>query len=341
LRIPGHFSGICSLKPSYHRLSHLGSTSCKPVYHEIEVLSGPMSGNVSNLIHFCRQTFGHSAHDVVPLIFKETLFEQKQIKFGFCVDDPFITASPACIRAVRDAVSVLKQSGFEVVEFKYPTSFSRLMPLFYELISADGWEFYFKQLQGEMREPVLKNLLRYAALPNWMKFLVSRTAGLFLRDSSAVSLLRAISSKSSFEILKARIEVKEIAIEFQDFFFNSGMDVILSPCHVLPATPNGSFGDIHFCAVHTFAWNLLNQPIGVLPVGKFSSEIDCVDGEWPRPFKFKSIFSKTLLQRVAQHYYAASCIDGLPIGIQVIGRSNQDELVLAAMSKLESILKNM
>ena len=298
-----------------------------------------MSGNVSNLVHFCREAFGHDAYDVVPLPFREVLFNQKQIRFGYCSEDPFIPVSPACKRAVQETALLLKRAGCEVVEFKYPASFTRLMPLFYELMSADGWQFYFDQLKGEAREPVLKNLLRYASLPNWMKFLVSRTAGLFLRDPMANSLLLAIRSKSSFEVLKLRLEVKAIAKEFADFFSASGFDVILSPCHVLPATPNGSFGDIHFCAAYTFAWNLLNQPIGVLPVTQFSSKLDCIEAEWPRPFDFKALFSQTLLKRAAQHYYAASCIDGLPIGIQVIGRSNQDELVLAAMSKIESLLK--
>ncbi len=295
-----------------------------------------MALNVSNLTHFCRNSFGHAAQDVVPLPFRDALANQKHIKFGVCWEDPFVPVSPACRRAVQETVLTLKEAGFEVSEFKYPASFSRLMPLFYELLSADGWKFYFEQLKGEAREPILRNLLNYAALPNWLKYLLSRSLGLFMKDSSAITLLRAISSKSSYEVLKIRQEVKTIAHEFQSFFSQSGIDVIVAPCHVLPATPNGSFGNIHFCAAYTFAWNLLNQPIGVLPACKFSSELDFVEGEWPKPFEFKAFFSENLLKRAAQHYYA-SCTEGLPIGIQLVGQANQDELVLAAMAQIESL----
>lgn len=341
LRIPAHFSGIYSLKPSYFRLSHLGTTSYKPVNHEICPLSGPMAQNVADLVYFCRYSFGHAALDVVPLGFRDSLLldQKRRIRFGYATHDPFMPVSPACNRAVHETVSALKKAGFEVVEFSYPPSFTRLMPLFYELMSADDFGFYFDKLKSEKREPIFRNLLRYAALPNWLKYIISRPLSWFMKDPMAISLLRAISSKSSFEVLQSRLEVKEIVKEFQDFFAASGFDVILSPCHVLPATPNGSFGNVHFCAAYTFAWNFANQPIGVLPVTRFSSQLDRVEGEWPRAFDFPVLFSETLLQRAAQHYYA-SCTDGLPIGIQVIGRSNEDELVLAAMTLIDQVTRD-
>lgn len=338
LRIPAHFSGICSLKPSYHRLSYLGSTACKPVNHAIEPLAGPMAATVDDLIFFCKIAFGHAAPDVIPLKYIEPS-TAKKIKFAYAKVDPFIQVSPACSRAVSVAVEALRSNGHEVVEFEYPPSFSKLMVLFYQLMSADGWRFYFKQLEDEPREQVLRNLLRYAALPNCIKSMTSWMARLFLKDQRALDLISAISSKSSYEVLKIQLQVQEITQEFNKFMADSGIDVIISPVHVLPATPNGSFGHIHFCAAYTFAWNLLNQPIGVLPTTKFSAESDIQKDAWPRPFTKSAIFSPNLLERAAQHFYPATdAFEGLPLGVQIIGASNCDELVLQAMSVLEKAL---
>ena len=160
-----------------------------------------------------------------------------------------------------------------------------------------------------------------------------------LKDKRALDLISAISSKSSYEVLKIKLQVEEITHEFNKFLKESGIDVIISPVHVLPATPNGSFGHIHFCAAYTFAWNLLNQPIGVLPTTEFSAKLDIQKDAWPLKFTKSAIFSSNLLECAAQHFYPSEDCDGLPLGIQVIGASNCDEMVLQAMSIIERVLR--
>jgi Asp-tRNA(Asn)/Glu-tRNA(Gln) amidotransferase A subunit family amidase len=43
-----------------------------------------------------------------------------KLKVGYYVDDGFIESSPACGRAVLEAVAALRQDGHSVVEFKPP-----------------------------------------------------------------------------------------------------------------------------------------------------------------------------------------------------------------------------
>ena len=338
LRIPAHFSGIFSFKPSYNRLSNQGTTSYKPVHIAVEPVMGPMATCSADLRLFCEATFGHRAIDVMPLKY-QNVKNINPIIFGYCNIYPFMQVSPACHRAVIETIDKLNADGQTVIEYEFPRSFDRLASAFYEIMSADGWRFYFDKLEGETREKNLQNLLKYAALPNWIKTIVGWIAGLALKDKRASSIIKGISRKDVYQIHKIQVEIDEIIKEFSRSIEASGIDILIMPVHVLPATPNGSFGDIHFCAAHTFMWNLLNQPIGVMPVSKFDSIKDTIPGSWPRAFKFSDIFKTDLLDRAAQHWYNPKGIPELPLGIQVIGKSNEDERVLHAMSTIEKLLK--
>jgi Asp-tRNA(Asn)/Glu-tRNA(Gln) amidotransferase A subunit family amidase len=45
-----------------------------------------------------------------------------KLKVGYYIDDGFVPASPACARAVLEAVEALRKDGHTVVEFKPPRS---------------------------------------------------------------------------------------------------------------------------------------------------------------------------------------------------------------------------
>lgn len=336
LRIPAHFSGIYSFKPSYRRLSNIGTTSYKPVHIAVEPVMGPMATCVSDLELFCRATLGHCAPDVMPLAYRASEDKPAPV-FAYAKSYPFMDVSPFCKRAVSETIDKLKANGHTVIEYEFPESFGRLASAFYEIMSADGWKFYFNKLKGETREKNLRKLLNYASMPNWIKKIVGWAASIILKDKRAVSIIKSISVKNVYQIHEIQIEIDSIVREYVESIDKLGIDILIMPVHVLPATPNGSFGDIHFCAAHTFMWNLLNQPIGVMPVTSFDSSKDLIQGSWPRKFQFGDIFSGELLDRAAQHWYNPQEIENLPAGIQVIGKSNDDENVIKAMKLIEKL----
>ena len=316
----------------------MGSTSYKPVHIAVEPVMGPMATCVSDLKLFCQATFGHSAPDVFPLKYRN-IFSKPPIKFAYTKTYPFMDVSPLCHRAVTETIEKLKAAGHPIIEYKFPASFEKLVIAFYQLMSADGWEFYFDKLKGETRENNLRKLLNYAALPNWIKHCFSYFAGFALKDSRALGIINSISKKDVYEIHKLQLEIDMIYKEFRESIDKLGIDVLIMPVHVLPATPNGSFGDVHFCAAHTFMWNLLNQPIGVLPVSIYDETKDVIQENWPRKFKFTDIFSNDLLDKASQNWYNPQKIANLPSGIQIIGKSNEDEIVLEAMLIIEKTLE--
>lgn len=336
LRIPAHFSGIYSLKPSYRRLSNIGTTSYKPVHIAVEPVMGPMATCATDLELFCKATLGHCAPDVMPLKYRTSEMDSPLL-FAYAKSYPFMDVSPLCKRAVSETIAKLKANGQTVIEYEFPNGFDRLTTAFYDIMSADGWKFYFDKLKGEKREKNLRKLLRYASMPNWIKSIVGWAASLILKDQRAVNIIKSISVKNVYQLHEIQIEIEKITKDFVESIDKLGIDILIMPVHVLPATPNESFGDIHFCAAHTFMWNLLNQPIGVMPVTSFDPSKDLIKGVWPRNFRLSDIFSAELIDRAAQHWYNPRDVANLPAGIQVIGKSNADENVIRAMKLIEKL----
>ena len=314
----------------------MGTTSYKPVHIAVEPVMGPMATCSTDLEMFCQATLGHSAPDVMPLNYRK-FDNDPSLVYGYSKSYPFMDVSPVCKRAVSETIEKLRANGHTVIEYEYPKSFDRLASAFYEIMSADGWKFYFEKLKGEKREIILRKLLKYASMPNWIKSIVAWAASMILKDKRAIRIIKSISVKSVYQIHEVQIEIDKITKEFVESVDKLGIDILIMPVHVLPATSNGSFGDIHFCAAHTFIWNLLNQPIGVMPVTSFDPSKDVIKGSWPRKFQLSDVFSEELLDRAAQHWYNPQEIENLPAGIQVIGRSNDDENVIRAMKIIEKL----
>lgn len=299
---------------------------------------GPMATCTADIELFCQSTMGHCAPDVVPLKYRN--LKKDSFVFAYSNSYPFMNVSPLCKRAVSETIEKLKASGQKVIEYEFPKNFDNLAYAFYEIMSADGWKFYFDKLKGENREKNLTKLLRYASMPNWIKSFASWISSLILKDKRAIRLIKSISVKNVYKIHEIQIEIDRIANEFIESIDKLGIDILIMPVHVLPATQNNSFGDIHFCAAHTFMWNLLNQPIGVIPICSFDPTKDTVIGSWPRNFKMSDIFSEELLDRAAQNWYNPQGIVDLPAGIQVIGKSNDDENVIEAMKLIEKLMSS-
>lgn len=293
-----------------------------------------MATCVDDIKLFCEALFGHNAYDVFPLKYRK-IDESKKIIFGYTKRYPFMHVSPICNRAVMETVDKLRASGQSVVEYELPASFDRLATAFYDLMSSDDYKFYFDKLRNEEREPILRKLLAYASMPSWIKYITAWIAGLVLKDKRAVGIIKAICKKDAYQLHKIQMEIEQINSEFSKSIEDSGIDVLIMPVHVLPATPNGSFGDIHFCAAHTFMWNLLNLPIGAMPAVNFDSSKDIIKGNWPRKFKFSDVFDNNLLEKASQNWYNPERIANIPAGIQIIGKCNQDETVIEAMSLIE------
>ena len=76
----------------------------------------------------------------------------------------------------------------------------------------------------------------------------------------------------------------------------------------------------------------LDYPSGVLPVTCVDQNLD----QLPQEFSFRSLNG---VEKGAYIHYDASKMNGLPVGIQVVGQRLQEEKVLAVMERIEDCLR--
>ena len=104
---------------------------------------------------------------VVPVPWNELEYRStRKLRIGYYVDDGYMTASPACQRAVRVAVEAFKAEGHHVEEFRVdhmsvdiPTCIATFMALI-----SSGTEHIIKLLENEPVAPFLKKLMQMGRL---------------------------------------------------------------------------------------------------------------------------------------------------------------------------------
>lgn len=143
IRVPAHFCGLYGFKPGSGRISLSGTvggllgrvspksrnmfTPCVdpiPGFKNIPTVLGPMTRSVEDIELVSRVVFGGVAdYCSVPVPYREVKPEQK-LKFGYYFNDGMALITPACRRAVSEAVKALRKQGHDCVEFELPSCVS-------------------------------------------------------------------------------------------------------------------------------------------------------------------------------------------------------------------------
>jgi hypothetical protein len=90
-------------------------------------------------------------------------------------------------------------------------------------------------------------------------------------------------------------------------------------------------------SITTVLLNMVDSTVGVIPITRVIAELD----RHPPDFLAGSTGSKILEERVykgPKAAYNADEMDGLPVGVQVIGKAWEEEKVLGMMKVLEDLV---
>lgn len=92
----------------------------------------------------------------------------------------------------------------------------------------------------------------------------------------------------------------------------------------------------------TLLYNLVDSPVGVVPVTHVDPRLDRLTPEWTdakvRPEAHGSPVLEHMLYRGTKPIYDVDKMAGLPIGVQVIGRKWEDEKVVEMMKVVDAAL---
>lgn len=340
IRIPAVFCGIVGLKPTFLRVSGRGNQAIRGD-ESIPTITGPMGRRVEDVADLfkCLTTPPPSSSGTFMLVdglcghvpFRTSLYDaiisKKVLRIGYYSQDGFIDTSPACARAVCEAVEALRAAGHTVVPFK-PPCVAETISCFYELLGADGTRKLRSLLGHDVAYGVVKPLLTFASLPSLLKevaaFFISRKI-----CPTFASILSRAREKHVFEYAETLVRRNDCRHAFADQFAALQLDAVIGPGFYIPAPECGRTTDMSFGATATAYYNTLDLPVLTIPVSTVKPELD----EW-------TASPSNGMSRCIKAVYHHEAMSGMPVGVQIITPKFTEEVTLAVGKRLEGLLSD-
>lgn len=251
VRLPAHFTGICSLKPTPGRVP--GRGHLPPCVGPFSILGaiGPMARTIEDVTLLFETLSGHDALDPasapVPLR-RPKLSDLRERTIGYFEDDGLVPVTAETRLAIQDSVRALKDAGFRVEPFR-PRPLELLRRLWWEFFVSCGSMFYQSTIRGKENQlsPIFREFLSIAEAERPMG------GGELLDAWAELDLLRGRTLR-----------------EMESY------PILLCPVASIPAFKHGERRWIvegrevaYLDAVrHTQWFNVLAAPAAVMPVGR-------------------------------------------------------------------------
>jgi amidase len=166
VRVPAHFTGICSLKPTPGRIP--GRGHLLPCVGPFQILGaiGPMARTVADVALLFKMLSGHDPADPAsaPVVWREpSLDELRSNRIGYFDDDGLVPVTAETRAAVQSAAAALRAAGFSVEPFR-PSTLEMLRQLWWKFFVQCGAMFYAPEIRGREQElsPVFTEFLGIA-----------------------------------------------------------------------------------------------------------------------------------------------------------------------------------
>jgi fatty acid amide hydrolase len=326
IRIPAAFSGVVGLKPTLGRWSNVGSHAVLRGQPVVRAQIGPMARSVADVEFLlgAADPLEQAAFDpeVPPVALSpSSRVVLDGLRVGVYEDDGFLTPSDSVRRAVREAAEHLRAAGAEVVEYR-PRDPAETYLLGVASFTSDGMQHARAALQGEPVIAPLRLFERTSGLPRAARAAIARALEA-VGERRLARALAASAAKSASELWDlAADRLVRARLELEDWS-RAGVQALLCPAFATPAPQHGATGDFAAGAAYTIRYNVLNLPAGVVPVTRVRADESRGDG--PKADR---------VEKRARDIDRGS--EGLPVGVQLVGRPYREDVVLALMAAVES-----
>ncbi|XP_059095221.1 fatty acid amide hydrolase 1-like [Tigriopus californicus] len=332
LRTPAHFCGVVGLKPTTGRIYQEGrKPGSEGFLVGINSNAGFMSKNVDGIALgmkvLCNETktMCDRDHRVVPVPWNTQLAKPKRkLKFGWYVDSPKLPISPGCQRAVKLAANLLEKDGHTVVPFHL----KHLQDLYYiyiDHILADGGVNAMAWLDGDIIDKSISiNYLAWSTPEFLRKTLIWAFIAARSPDIASYAIRGVTKTYQLWRSMKKAIDIKT---EILDDMRKQEIDILLGPGFNFPAVPEDYPSQLISGVFVPGIYNVLDFPAGVLPVTRQTKQD-------------QDLLATTYSSSDHTHHLVRTSISNatnMPIGIQVIGKPWEEELVIHAMSEIERL----
>ncbi|MGO8759192.1 MAG: amidase [Terracidiphilus sp.] len=268
VRVPAHFTGICSLKPTPGRIP--GRGHLPPCVGPFAILGaiGPMARTIGDVALMFRALSGQDPGDPVspPVALRRPSGDELRGKtIGFFEDDGLVPVTQETRAAVNDAAQALREAGYRVEPFR-PRTLEQLRKLWWTFFVQCGAMFYEPEVRGnrDRLSPIFGEFLSIAEAAGPL------TATELLNAWAELDLLRA----------KTLSEMEEVP-------------VLLCPAAAIPAfrhdertwTIDGTQVKYLDAVRYTQWFNALACPAAVVPAGRSAEGLPIGVQVAARPFE--------------------------------------------------------
>lgn len=311
--------------------------------------TGPMAACVDDLIYASRAMMEltaaalaqdkMAAEGLLPLPWREKTLP-KRLRIGYYRETGVVRTSPALLRALDVTIDALRAQGHEVVAWD-PPALWRVFEVFAALTSADGYRQLMANIGPDPKEPSLALVTAGSSVPRWLLSLATSLVRNVLGDETFAHVMATSHAKSASELFEWVGKRNDLNKEFKrKAWEQEGFDFVLGPPQAVPALEHGRTKMLSPLCIGTCVWNVLDTTAGVLPVTRVRKDLDATPPGWLdiEPGQARSSILEKRVYGPDDPAYDAAKMDGLPIGVQVVGRQWDEEGVLQCMKLIEGLV---
>ncbi|KAJ7293099.1 general amidase [Mycena rebaudengoi] len=327
IRIPAGFCGVYGFRPSSHRVPYAGCVNSLEGQDSVPSVLGPLSNTLSGIKTFFKAVIDAQPWLVDPLVVRKRWSEEEynlidhgrggQLCFAIMWDNGVVVPHPPITRGLQMTKRALVAAGHRVIDWT-PLKHAEIITTIGAIWNAGAGEDY-STAAAPSGEPVITSM---GVLPPEDAEQLHRPTG--YRN------IRVRPLAGPEEETRHSAGVLEALGGHLPAVTGTGrpVDAIISPVAAYTAPPHGMNRYVEWTdwlqnssAQYTMAWNLLDYAALVIPVSKVDQELDV---KRP-PHKFRTREDQVNYER----YDGPRKYANAPICIQVVGRTMEEEAVLA------------
>ncbi|CAG9983205.1 unnamed protein product [Clonostachys byssicola] len=307
IRCPAAHVGVYGFKPSAKRIATTGLRAANGGRETIPGCPGPMAVDRDALELFMKVAVGAEPWNIDPSITVKEWIPHKftePLKVAIQWWDGVVQPHPPMIRALREVADACRKAGMTVVDWDCEPLDHKGA---WDLLSALYWPDGGKEVLS---------LIEDAGEP-----LMDLTKWIILEQPS----VKELTQHELWKLCCQRDEYRaRYAKAWRDSKKDDGkeVDVIICPPYFGAASTHGNsryWG-------YTAQWNLLDYPSAVFPVTTVDAAKDPKDATYT---------PKNDQDEFVYNLYDPETYQGAPISLQVVGKRQHDEKVLAALTEIE------
>ncbi|KIK68785.1 hypothetical protein GYMLUDRAFT_1009097 [Collybiopsis luxurians FD-317 M1] len=320
VRIPSAFCGLYTLRPSYERLPYCGAVNALEGQESISSVLGPMANSMAAVKVFTKAIIDAKPWLKDPLAIRKEWSDKeyelayhgrgKRLCFGMMWDNGVVKPHPPLLRAMQITKRALEAAGHIVLDWEC----HRHLEIYRNsetIFVADGGEDY--RIQCELSgEPLIVSML-----PN-------EGAHETTLEERFVQRLLWNLHKEKRELRKSHLDHWEATVSRTGT--GRPIDAIISPAVAYAAVPHGLNTD----SFYTTLCNAMDYATTVFPVTFVDGRLD----HQHQPHRFYNHEDEAIY-----NLYDSGLFDGCPIGLQLIGRTQEEEAVIAMTEIVDQALK--